>query len=148
MQPFSSSGPEMKKKRFFLTFFIIMRKLHMQWQYDPRKAQLQHKAQICAKFHKRKYNSFCTVVRKRKCDARPPAGRTSFFPTNYNTRGQFLPRVKSSLQLWICRNACKKFHYGITDSKWFFYIKGMVYLKSDTVYYFKIKYRSLYFSRK
>ena len=31
--------------------------------------------------------------------ARPPAGRTSFFPTNYNTRGQFLPRVKSVLIL-------------------------------------------------
>ena len=42
-------------------------------QYDPQKAQLEHKAQVCAKFHKRKYNSFCTVVRKRKCDARPPA---------------------------------------------------------------------------
>ena len=27
------------------------------------------------------YNSFCTVVQKRKRDARPPAGRTSFFPT-------------------------------------------------------------------
>ena len=45
----------------------------MQWQYDPQKAQLEHKAQICAKFQKRKYNSFCTMVRKRKCDARPPA---------------------------------------------------------------------------
>ena len=53
-------------------------------QYDPQKAQLEHKAQLCAKFHKRKSNSFCTMVRKRKRDARPPAhppaGRTSFFP--------------------------------------------------------------------
>ena len=65
----------------------------MQWQYDHQKAQLDHKAQICAKFHKYKYNSFCTAVRKRKCDAH---GRTSFFPTNYNTRGQFLPRVKKA----------------------------------------------------
>ena len=54
----------------------------MQWQYDPQKAQLEHKAQKCAKFHKRKYNSFRTVVRKRKRDARPPARRTDiiFFP--------------------------------------------------------------------
>ena len=50
-----------------------MEKLYMQWQYDPQKAQLEHKAQICAKFHKRKSNSFCTVVRKRKRDAQPPA---------------------------------------------------------------------------
>ena len=28
--------------------------------------------------------------------AHPPAGRTKFFPTNYNTREQFLPRVKNS----------------------------------------------------
>ena len=40
----------------------------MLWQYDPQKAQLEHKAQICAKFHKQKSNSFRTVVRKRKCD--------------------------------------------------------------------------------
>ena len=33
--------------------------------------------------------------------ARPPAGRTSFFPTNYNTRGQFLPRVKMDTELQI-----------------------------------------------
>ena len=56
-----------------------MEKLYMQWQYDPQKAQLEHKAQICAKFQKRKYNSFCTMVRKRKCDARPPDGH-HFFP--------------------------------------------------------------------
>ena len=43
----------------------------MQWQYDPQKAQLEHKAHICAKFHNRKYNSLRTVVRKRKCEARP-----------------------------------------------------------------------------
>ena len=69
----------------------------MQWQYDPQKAQLEHKAQVCAKFHKRKSNSLRTVVRKRKRDARPPArppacppaGRTSFFPTNYNTEDNF-----------------------------------------------------------
>ena len=71
----------------------------MQWQYDPQKAQLEHKVQVCFKFHKRKYNSFRTAVRKRKRDARPsarpPAGRTPFFPTNYNTRGQFWPRVKN-----------------------------------------------------
>ena len=48
----------------------------MQWQYDPQKAQQEHKAQVCVKFHKRKYNSFRTAVRKRKCDARPPARRT------------------------------------------------------------------------
>ena len=59
----------------------------MQWQYDPQKAQLEHKAQICAKFHKRKYHSFRTVVRKRKRDDRPSACRTDIiFPTNYNTR--------------------------------------------------------------
>ena len=48
----------------------------MQWQYDPQKAQLEHKAQVCAKFHKRMYNSFRTVVRKRKRDTQPPARRT------------------------------------------------------------------------
>ena len=71
----------------------------MQWQYDPQKAQLEHKAQVCAKFHKHKSISFCTVVRKRKRDAHPPArrpaGRTSFFPTNYNTLEQFLPWLKT-----------------------------------------------------
>ena len=41
-------------------------------QYDPQKAQLEHKAQVCVKFHKCKYNSFRTAVRKRKRDARPP----------------------------------------------------------------------------
>ena len=45
----------------------------MQWQYDPQKAQLEHKGQIYANFHKCKYNSFWIVVRKRKCDACPPA---------------------------------------------------------------------------
>ena len=45
----------------------------MLWQYDPQKAQLEHKAQICAKFHKQKSNSSSTVVRKQKRDARPPA---------------------------------------------------------------------------
>ena len=40
----------------------------MQRQYDPQKAHLEHKAQICAKFHKRKSNSFRTVVRKWKSD--------------------------------------------------------------------------------
>ena len=50
-----------------------MEKLYMQSQYNPQKAQLEYKAQICAKFHKSKSNSFCTVVRKRKRDARPPA---------------------------------------------------------------------------
>ena len=55
-----------------------MRKLYMQWQYDPQKAQLQHKVQICAKFHKCKYNSFRTVVRKRKRDARQPDGHNVF----------------------------------------------------------------------
>ena len=73
----------------------------MQWQYDPQKAQLEHKAQICAKFHKRKYNSFCTVVRKRKCDARPPAGRTSFFPTNYNTRDKIFASGKNTAGITI-----------------------------------------------
>ena len=60
-----------------------MEKLYMQWQYDPQKAQLEYKAQICAKFHERKYNSSCTVVRKRKRDARPPAcplDGHNFFP--------------------------------------------------------------------
>ena len=96
VQPFRSSGPEMKKNYFF----IIMGKVYMHRQYDPQKAQLEHKAQVCAKFHMRKSNSLRTVVRKRKRDAqpparcRPPAGRTSFFPTNYNTREQFLPWVK------------------------------------------------------
>ena len=45
----------------------------MQWQYDPQKAQLEHKPQVCVKFHKRKPNSFRTAVRKRKRDARPSA---------------------------------------------------------------------------
>ena len=83
----------------------------MQWQYDPQKAQLEHKAQICAKFQKRKYNSFCTMVRKRKCDARPPArpparqparppaGRTSLFPTNYNTRDKIFASGKNMCQI-------------------------------------------------
>ena len=38
-----------------------------------------------------------TVYRSVFSHSGPPAGRTSFFPTNYNTRharGQFLPRVK------------------------------------------------------
>ena len=39
-----------------------MGKLYMQWQYDPQKAQLEQKAQICAKFHKLMYNSFCTAA--------------------------------------------------------------------------------------
>ena len=46
----------------------------MKWQYDPQKAQLEHKAQVCAKFHKkRKLNSLHTVIRKRKRDAQLPA---------------------------------------------------------------------------
>ena len=45
----------------------------MGWQYDPQKAQLDHKGQICTKFHKCKYNGFRIAVRKRKCDARPSA---------------------------------------------------------------------------
>ena len=82
-----------------------MRKLNiMPWQYDPQTAQLEHKAQICVKFHKRKYNSFRTVVWKRKCDARPPAGRTSFFPTNYNARGQFLSRVTIEADVFCTLN--------------------------------------------
>ena len=78
VQPFRSSGPETKKINFFI-FFIIMGKVYMHRQYDPQKAQLEHKAQVCAKFHKRKSNSFCTVVRKRKRDARPPDGH-NFVP--------------------------------------------------------------------
>ena len=42
LQPFRSSGPETKKIIFFI-FFIIMRKLYMQWQYDPQKAPLDRK---------------------------------------------------------------------------------------------------------
>ena len=30
-----------------------MGKLYTQWQYDPQKAQPEHKAQVYAKFHKR-----------------------------------------------------------------------------------------------
>ena len=45
-----------------------MGKLYMQWQYDQQKAQLDHKGQICAKFHKCKYNGFRIALRKRKCD--------------------------------------------------------------------------------
>ena len=48
--PFRSSGLESKKKIFFFIFFIIMEKVYVQWQYDPQKAQLEHKAQVCAKF--------------------------------------------------------------------------------------------------
>ena len=55
----------------------------MQWQYDPQKAQLKHKAQVYAKFHTRKSNSLLAVVRKRKRDAQPlarsPDGQL-FFP--------------------------------------------------------------------
>ena len=55
---------------------MIIEKLYVQWKYDPQKAQLEHKGQICAKFHKCKYNSFRIVVRKRKRDAQPPAHPT------------------------------------------------------------------------
>ena len=47
----------------------------MQWQCDPQKAQLEHKAQIFAEFHKWMYNYFRIVIRKRKqnvADAHPP----------------------------------------------------------------------------
>ena len=45
----------------------------MQWQYDPQKAKLRHKPQICAKSRKWKSNSFSTVPRKWDRDAQPPA---------------------------------------------------------------------------
>ena len=53
------------------------------WQYDSQKAQVMHKGQVSEKFHIRMYNSFGTVVRKRKRDARPPARPLdghNFFP--------------------------------------------------------------------
>ena len=50
MQPFRSSGPEIKNNNFFI-FFVILEKLHMQWQYDPQKAQLEHKLQLYAQIH-------------------------------------------------------------------------------------------------
>ena len=62
LQPLGNSG--LKKSNFFI--------LYMQWQYDPQKAQLEQKTQICATFHKRKYNHFCTVVLKRKREAHLP----------------------------------------------------------------------------
>ena len=40
----------------------------MKWQYDPQKAQLEHKTQICTKCYKLMYNSFSTFDRKQKCD--------------------------------------------------------------------------------
>ena len=33
-------------------FFHNYGKLYMEWQYDPQKAQLEYKAQMCAKSHK------------------------------------------------------------------------------------------------
>ena len=75
---FRSPGPEMKKKNFFI-YFLIMGKLYMQWQYDPQKAQLDYKAQLCAKFHNWKSNSFRTVVRKQKRGAHPSARRKDNF---------------------------------------------------------------------
>ena len=53
----------------------------MQWQYDHQKAQLRHKPQKCAKSHKWKSNSFCTVPRKRNRDARPPNRPPAARPT-------------------------------------------------------------------
>ena len=43
----------------------------------------------------RKFSHSCPETKAWRPAARPPAGRTSFFPTNYNTREQFLPRVKT-----------------------------------------------------
>ena len=63
-----------------------MEKVYVQWQYDPQKAQLEHKAQVCAKF---------AHSGPEMKAWRPPAGQTSFFPTNYNTLEQFLPWVKT-----------------------------------------------------
>ena len=64
------------EKIHFFIFFIIMGKLHMQWQYNPQKAQQRHKTQICAKSCKGKStNSFCTVPRKRNLDVQPPASQ-------------------------------------------------------------------------
>ena len=58
----------------------------MQWQYYTQKAELEHKAQIYAKFHKRLHNSFCTMVWKQKHDALPPD------PATYPKDGQpFFP---------------------------------------------------------
>ena len=72
IQLLRSSGPVTKKLIFFI-FFIIMGKLHIQWQYDPQKTKLRHKPQICAKSRKWKSNSFSTVPRKWDRDAQPPA---------------------------------------------------------------------------
>ena len=80
VQPFRSSGPETKKINFFI-FFMIMGKVYMR-QYDHQKAQIEHKAQICAEFHKWLYNCFRTVVRKRKYDARPAGPAVTCLPFN------------------------------------------------------------------
>ena len=132
MQPFRSSGPETKKIYFFI-FFIIMQKLYIQWQYDPQKAQLRHMPQMCAKSLKWKSNSFCTVPRKRNPDAQPPAPpptarqlpappvrQTIFFPTYYNTRQPFSPRVKKYI-LIILHCLTSKFSIMVQCDKQKFY---------------------------
>ena len=64
-----------------------MEKLYMQWQYDPQKAQLEHKGQICAKFHKCKYNSFRIVVWKRKLSCCGSLkGKMNIFDIYYSAR--------------------------------------------------------------
>ena len=72
----------------------------MQWQYDPQKAQLEHKGQICAKFHKCKYNSFQIVVRKRKRDARPPSARPPARPPDGHNFFQLTTIPEDNSCLW------------------------------------------------
>ena len=73
-----------KKKGFFI-FCIIVRKLYIQWQYDLQMAQLEHKAQMHAKFYE------CVIVfaqwsgNESMMPAQPHAGQTTFFPIKSNT---------------------------------------------------------------
>ena len=86
VQLFRSSGPETKKTIFFI-FFIIMGKLYMQWQYDPQKAQLDHKLQIYAQIHNESTIVFAQWSRKESMTlchppTRPLARQTTHLPTH------------------------------------------------------------------
>ena len=81
VQPFGSSGLETKFFFFFQIFHNYAKTIYAMAIW-PQKAQLDHKAQQCAKFTKWESNSFCTVVRNWKCDARRPI-RLSACPCSY-----------------------------------------------------------------
>ena len=69
---------------------------YMQRQYDPQKAELKHKAQMCAKYHKWLWNNFYTLFQNEKLDINTrmtPAHQMVIVVTPYDS----LLRVKNNI---------------------------------------------------